>query len=180
MLQDQWTLLASRPVSDQRIFLLRHDRYRLETTGAEQDFVVLETPDWVNVVPITADGQVVFIRQYRHGIRKVSLEIPGGMIDRGEDPQEAGIRELAEETGYVPERVRLLGRLRPNPAIQNNFLYCYVAEGCRLAGGPALDPLECIETVPVPLADVPAMIRSGQLDHGMVLNALAFLGLVQP
>lgn len=95
-----WTLLRSHEVLDQRIFRLRSDLYRFEPSGREQEFIVLDTPSWVNVVPITTEGNVVLIRQYRHGIQDVTLEIPGGMIDDGEEPQAAALRELLEETGY--------------------------------------------------------------------------------
>lgn len=177
-LQQTWTLLGSRDVSDHRIFRLRHDRYRLEPTGREREFVVLEAPDWVNVVPLTDDGQIVLIRQYRHGTRRVDLEIPGGMIDADESAQTAALRELREETGYVPRRIRALGRVSPNPAIQDNHCYFYVAEGCHRVGPLHLDPFERIEVELHPLAEVPELVRQEQICHGLVLNALGYLGLV--
>ena len=103
-----WTLLGSRDILDEKIFRLRRDRYRFEPNGAERDFVVLDSASWVNVVPVTAEGRVVLIRQYRHGIRDVTIEIPGGMIDAGESPKAAAARELQEETGYTAESLRLL------------------------------------------------------------------------
>ena len=116
MPQRSWTLLGSRNVSDHKIFRLRHDLYRFEPSGIERDFVVLDTPSWVNVVPVTADGRVVLIRQYRHGIQDVTLEIPGGIIDDDEPPEAAAARELQEETGYAPSGcVSWLGCFRTPP-----------------------------------------------------------------
>ncbi len=172
-----WSLLGSRDVSDHRIFRIRHDLYRFAPSGAERDFVVLESPDWVNVVPVTSEGNVVLIRQYRHGIQDVTVEIPGGMIDRDETPEAAAARELREETGYQAQRVRLLGRVLPNPAIQNNTMHLFVAEGCRLVGQPTFDPFEHIDVFKVPRDEIPALIRSGEISHCMVVAAFAFMGL---
>jgi ADP-ribose pyrophosphatase len=173
-----WTLLGSQDVSDHRIFRLRHDIYRFEPTGLERDFVVIDTVSWVNVVPVTTDGRVVLIRQYRHGIRDVVTEIPGGLIDEGESPEEAAVRELREETGYVAERIRPLGRVLPNPAVQNNWCYLFAAEGCRKVGDVQFDAFELIEVLERPLEDVPRLINSGEIAQCMVLAAFAFMGLV--
>ena len=177
MPENSWTLLGSRPVSEHRIFRLRYDRYRVEPAGAERDFVVMEAPDWVNVVPLTPDGQVVLVRQYRHGNRRVSLEVPGGMVDPGESPEAGALRELREETGYVAQRIRLLGRVSPNPAIQNNLCYMYLAEDCRPTARCEPELFERIEVVLRPLAEIPELIRSEEIFHGLVINAFAFMGL---
>ncbi len=173
-----WQLLDSRQVAEHRIFRIRYDRYRLEPEGLERDFVVLDAPDWVNIVPLTAEGQVVLIRQFRHGIRCHTLEIPGGMVDRGETPEQAALRELQEETGYVAQRVRLLGRISPNPAIQGNWCYMFLADECRLLEQPRPEEFERIEVVLCPLADVPELIRREQIVNAMVINAFAFMGVV--
>lgn len=177
MPEKSWTLLGSRPVSEHRIFRLRYDRYRVEPSGGELDFVVMEAPDWVNVVPLTPEGQVVLVRQYRHGNRRVSLEVPGGMVDPGESPEAAGLRELREETGFVAERMRLLGRVAPNPAIQNNWCYMYLAEGCRPSATPQPEEFERIEVELRPLADIPALIEREEVFHSLVINAFKLLDL---
>ncbi len=179
MPKDSWSLLGTRYLSDHRIFRIRHDLYRFEPSGVEREFVVIESPDWVNVVPLTEDGQVVLIRQYRHGTGDVALEIPGGIIDPDESPQAAAVRELEEETGYVAERVRMLGRVRPNPAVQNNYQYMFLAEGCRRQSEPHLDPFERIEVAVRPADEIPQLVRREEICHALVINALAYAGLLK-
>ncbi len=173
-----WTFLGSHDVTDHHIFRLRHDLYRFEPSGQERDFIVIDTVSWVNVVPVTAEGNVVLIRQFRHGIRDVTMETPGGMLDEGERPEAAAERELREETGYVAEKIRLLARVLPNPAVQNNFLYLFAAEGCRNTGKTQLDAFECIDVLERPLNAIPEMIHNGEIAHSMVITAFAFMGLV--
>jgi 8-oxo-dGTP pyrophosphatase MutT (NUDIX family) len=175
MPHQSWKLLGSRDVSDHRIFSIRHDLYRFEPTGAERDFVVLDCPDWVNIIPLTDDGQVVLIRQFRHGTRNVTLEIPGGVVEAHETPEAAAVRELSEETGYVPAWVKSLGFVSPNPAIQGNRSHTFLAEGCRLAAEPQPDSFEQIEVLLRPLEDIPALIRSGEISHSLIVAAFALL-----
>ncbi|MGA2799597.1 MAG: NUDIX hydrolase [Thermoguttaceae bacterium] len=170
-----WKLLGSTDVSDHRIFRIRHDLYRFEPSGAERDFVILDCPDWVNVIPLTDDGQVVLIRQFRHGTRSVTLEIPGGVVEARETPEAAAMRELSEETGYVAERVKSLGFVSPNPAIQGNRSHTFLAEGCRLAAEPQPDSFEQIEVLLRPLEDIPALIRSGEISHSLIIAAFALI-----
>lgn len=180
MPSESWTLLGSCEVSSHRIFRIRNDRYRFEPTAAERDFVVLDSPDWVNVVPITDDGKLVLVRQYRHGIRRNSLEVPGGLVDPGESPEAAAVRELEEETGYAPGHVRSLGRISPNPAIQNNYCHMYLAEGCRRVAQPRLDPFERIDLVLASPGDLPGLIQSEEICHSLAINSLTLAGLFRP
>jgi 8-oxo-dGTP pyrophosphatase MutT (NUDIX family) len=165
-------------VGDYKLIRLREDRYRFEPTQVEADFLVCDTADWVLVIPITREREVVFVRQYRHGIQRVVLEIPGGVCDPGESPEGAAARELREETGFEAGSSRYVGPLMPNAALNNARCHVVVAKDCRLAGAPAPDPLEQLDVVLRPLDDVPAMIRSGELSHALVIAAFACAGRV--
>jgi 8-oxo-dGTP pyrophosphatase MutT (NUDIX family) len=176
MPEHHWTFLHRRRVFEHFIFDLHQDRYRVEPAGEESDFLVLQASDWVNVIPVTADGQVVLIRQYRHGIRQVTLEVPGGMIEPGEDPQHAALRELSEETGYTTEKIKPLGFLYPNPAIQDNKCFSFLAENVQPTGIQQPDQFERIEVVTHPLSEIPKLILSGAIGHSLVVNAFALMG----
>ncbi len=171
-----WKYLSSREIADCRILRIRQDRYLFLPTQKEADFVVCDSTDWAMVIPITNDKQVVLVRQYRHGVREVLLEIPGGLLEPGESVEHGAVRELREETGYDCQSVRVLSRLLPNPSINNATLYIAVAEGCRPIARQDLDPLEDIEIVLRPLAEIPAMIASGEICHAQVIAAFTLAG----
>lgn len=166
-----WRRVRSEAGPDYHIFRVRQDTVVSPRTGAEGRFVVLECPDWINVIAVTADDQIVLVRQYRHGVDAVTLEIPSGTVEAGEEPLAAAQRELAEETGYTGGRWTLLGRERPNAAFQNNVCYNFLAEGVRLTVQPNLDPGEAIAVELHPLAGVRDLITSGAMDQAMVLSA---------
>lgn len=170
-----WHTLKSKRVLDHPVLQVDlAQRSRAGEEGGEDvhEFVVLHSPDWVNVVPLTSDGQVVLIRQWRHGTGQVTLEIPGGMVDPGETPMEAGARELAEETGYQAGRMEPLGWVHPNPALFSNRCYTCLALDCVEAGPARPEETEQIEVVLEPLAQVPELIASGRISHSLVVTAL--------
>jgi ADP-ribose pyrophosphatase len=171
MLPKSWPVVSSRPERAFRIFSLRTDRARSPLTGAEHDFVVLESAAWVNVIPLTRDQEVILIRQYRHGIREVTLEIPGGLVEAADTPLAAAKRELLEETGCRGETWIDLGYVHPNPAIQDNRCHTFLALGVTQAGPQALDDKEDIEVLLRPLAEIPRLIREGRIRHALVVAA---------
>jgi ADP-ribose pyrophosphatase len=171
MLPKSWPVISSRLERVFRIFNLRTDRARSPLTGAEHDFVVLESAPWVNVIPLTRAQDVILIRQYRHGIREVTLEIPGGMVEEADTPLAAAKRELLEETGCQGEEWIDLGFVYPNPAIQDNRCHTFLALGVTQAGPQALDEKEDIEVLRRPLAEIPRLIREGEISHALVVAA---------
>lgn len=162
--------------------LLRLERRGLAAGGERREALVVDTPDWINVIPLTADGRVVMIRQWRFGIAAPTLEIPGGLVDPGEDHATAAARELVEETGYRAASLRRLGTLHPNPAIQSNRISTWLAtdlEPPKHAGAGTLRGVdgEEIRVETVPLADVPRLIVEGEITHSLVVAAFYLLGL---
>ena len=132
----------------------------------------LDMPDWVNVVAITENNDIVLVRQHRFGTQEGSLEIPGGLIDDGEAPLEAAKRELLEETGYSSERWESVGWTHPNPAIQGNRLHTFVARGCKLTHAIALDPMEDCELELASWTDLRKNLSRGDIRHSLVLIAI--------
>lgn len=174
-----WKKVDSKVLQDARIFRLREDLCTSPRTGATWPFYVLEVPDWINVIAITEDANVVFIRQFRHGTGEVTLEIPGGMVDPGETPLAAAVRELREETGYVARRWLDLGSIEPNPAFQNNRCYTFLAQGCTRAGPAQQDEREDIEVEEIAVEAVGRLLASGAITHALVGIAFQKLDLLQ-
>ena len=175
-----WKTIRSTPAGDFGIFTLRRDRRASPRGHHEQDYVILDCPDWVNVVALTPDGRLVMVEQYRHGSETVELEIPGGVMDPGEnDPVAAGLRELREETGYAGTGARLLGVILPNPAFIRNKCHTVLVEQCEMKHPTAFDPGEDLATRLVPVAEIPRLLAGGQIQHSLVHVALCHFLLAQ-
>jgi len=171
-----WRRLGSERL--QRCVVFDLDRVRFEPPeGPAKDFWVVEAPDWINVIPLTDDGWVVLVKQYRFGIEGFTLEIPGGMCDGAEPPLDAARRELREETGYEARELVPLGWVHPNPAVQTNRCHTYLALGAHPAGDPSPDEDEAFEVSTVPLDGIPALIRDGTITHSLVIAAFHLLSL---
>ncbi len=171
-MKKHWTLIGSERMFSDRLIAVDHDLYRMEGKERPNPFTVIRTSDWINVIPVTAGGDFVFIRQFRHGIREVTLEIPGGAVDaRDAGPREAAERELVEETGYRAAGWEYLGFVTPNPALQDNRCHTFLATGAWRAGEPRPDPFERIEVVLLRSSEAKAALRDGTVHHGLVLAA---------
>lgn len=168
----RWKPLSHRVLAKTPIFELQSVRFHHPVRVIDREFVVIDAPDWVNVIALTPDDRIVLVRQFRYGIDEFSLEIPGGVIERGEAPVIAGVRELCEETGYTGSPGQLLGSVRPNPAIQNNHCHFVLVEQAQLTEPLAWDADEEMQVVVLPAEEVFALARSGAITHSMVLNAL--------
>jgi len=165
-------------VGDFRVFQLREDRAVSPRTGAELPFYVIESVDWVNVIAVTPDDQLVLVEQYRHGSETVELEIPGGMMDPEETcPMATAIRELREETGYEGGDARALGRIFPNPAIQSNTCHTVLIERCQLRHPTNLDHGEDLVTRLIPFSEIPGLVAGGRFGHSLVVVALYYYDL---
>lgn len=177
----RWTVERSEIAYRCRIFDVRRDQSRSQDSGKSHEFHVLEVRDWVNVVPITPDRHVILVRQFRHGIRDLTLEVPAGILDETDaTPAIGAARELREETGYAAPSITPLGVVHPNPAIMNNRCHIFVAREARLAGAQALDGTEEVTVESVALAAIPELIRNGTISNALTLVAFQLLHLHHP
>jgi ADP-ribose diphosphatase len=175
-----WQQIRSHRVGEFGIFNVRSDRKISPRTQREHDFVVIESVNWVNVVALTPDRQLVMVDQYRHGSNTVELEIPGGAVEAQDaSPEMTAIRELREETGYEGERACVIGRVFSNPAILNNVCFTVLIENCRCVHAVEFDHGEDLITRLIPMTQVPSLVASGGIRHSLVIAALYYFELWQ-
>ena len=167
----EWSELKRKEVWDFRIFKA-FEIERISSDGKKGTFVMLDSPDWVNVIAVVKNkkGENCFlmVRQYRHGSAGITIEFPAGLADSGEDPHAAAERELLEETGYKAEKFVFLGKANPDPAFMNNFSYTYLAVNPVLECEQDLDEHEMIDIVLVP-------VKSLVLGQGEFINAISIV-----
>jgi len=167
-----WRVLGDEHLQHCKVFDVHRATMESPETGAAHPFYRIESPEWVNVVALTTDEDLVMVRQYRQGAREVTLEIPGGLVDAGEEPIQAAGRELLEESGYRAGRIESLGSINPNPALFANRVHMFVALDCEPFA--PIDNGETEETAVelLPLRDLDATVRAGGIDHALVVATL--------
>jgi len=176
----KWKTLTSDVAYRTPIFDL-HRRRSLHSRRGEHDFFILDAPNWVNIIPLTKDGEVVMIHQWRHGIAEFTLEIPGGMVDAEDpSPMHAARREMIEESGYDSDKIVQLGMVHPNPAIQGNICFSFLAKNVRQVEKPIALGNEETEVVLIPMAEIPELIATGAIMHALTIAAFSFMHVYNP
>ena len=158
-----WERLGGESLLETPYFNLRSDRLRLPDGSVKDPYYVLERPDAAIIFPVTPEGEVVLVRQYRPPLERLELGLPAGLVEPGEEPEVAARRELSEETGYSGGEWEPLGSVASSPSLKDNWAYLYLARGVRETAPPDPDEHETIEVVRVPLEEIRDLVGAGEI-----------------
>lgn len=170
----KWKVLSSTYLVKAPWAVLRRDQCEMPNGHIVPEYYVLEYPNWVNIVAFTKENEIILVKQYRHGAGKEFIEIPGGVIDEGEDALTAAKREMLEETGYAFDHVEKLVDLYPNPATSTNITTTFIAKGGVRIKEQALDDQEEIEVMLVSVDDVRRLLKENKIGQALHVAALFY------
>lgn len=178
----RWERLSSEKLLETPYFALRSDKLRLPDGAVKDPYYVIERPDAAIVFPLTDTDEVVLVRQYRPAIGRVELGLPAGLVEEGEEPEKAARRELLEETGYAGGEWEPLGAVASSPSLKDNWAHLYLARGVERAGSQQPDEYERLEVVLVPVGEILAEVRGGNIvsSSGVAAVLLALNALGEP
>ena len=172
---EKWKILKSEYMYRETWFTVRKDTCETVEGKIISPYYVYEFPTWVTILPITEEGEVIMVKQYRHGIEEIILEIPGGCVDDTDNNlEEAAGRELIEETGYDYSSMKYLGKISPNPSTNTNWMHMFVARGCKRVQELKLDHNEEIEVELISLEELKQLIRSNKIVQSMHVNTIMY------
>jgi ADP-ribose pyrophosphatase len=170
----KWKVLESEYLHKKPWLTIRKDKCELPNGKIVPAFYVNEYPDWVNALCITEDGKVVMVKQYRHGIDSIEIELPGGVSEEGESPEEAVKRETLEETGYEFSKVKYLGKICANPSTTNNFMHMFLATGGKKVAEQKLDDTEDVEVELLSMEEVKQLVRDNKMAQSLHVNCIMY------
>jgi 8-oxo-dGTP pyrophosphatase MutT (NUDIX family) len=171
---EKWKRLSSEYICKEPWATLRRDTCELPDGRINDHYYVLEYPDWVNMIGITEQNELLVIKQYRHGAGIISLEIPAGTTEAGEDPKNAAVREMLEETGYQFDQIEEIAKLYANPATSGNITYTYLMTGGKKVQEQALDEHEEIDVYRIPLEEAKSMLLDNKFSQALHASALFY------
>lgn len=168
----QWERVSSEKGPDLKLFQARFDHMKNPRNGITERMIILESPDSVNVVAETSNGDIVFVKQYRFGIEAETLELPGGLLDENEMVSLAAKRELEEETGYVGQQWKELGRIPSNPVFMDSYIHHWLVKDAAPNGEVTLDDGEAVDVVLLSKEEAKKRLYAGAFQHPHTVNAL--------
>jgi len=170
----KWQKIASKYLVKEKWATLRVDTCKLQNGAIKDDYYVLEYPNWANAIALTKENKVILVRQYRFAADIISLELPGGVIDDGEEPANGIKRELLEETGYSFESCELIATLYPNPATSTNQTFTYLLKGGIKTHEQHLDEHEILNVEEYTIDEVKQLLKDNKIDQALHVAGLYY------